>query len=165
VVGEVRSVISESSHPIKELFPTPLTEPEIAKILESRGWVPEILQSLELKRCLADLGGVPLVLETFVREVEEEHPNISQQAVQLPYGAIRDRTMDYMMKNFHPAFIEQVPRLQDLVFRVLWSREAFYLRSSFVDVTVDDLQRSGILSLGEDRRIRMPVMYLVRERA
>ena len=163
VVGDVTEVVSQSSHSIVRLDPTPLNETEVANILASRGWVPEILQNPELKRCLADLGGVPLILEAFVREVEAEHLNFGSRIVQLPYGSLRDRTVNYMLQRVNTAFKEQTLNLKELLFRVIWNRSFFYLSDSFGDVTVDDLQRSGILSLGADERIRVPIIYLVRK--
>jgi len=164
VVGEVTEVISESSHPIEELHPTPLEESDIHQILESRGWVPSVLHSLELKRCLADFGGVPLILETFVKEVEEGHPDIQHQYSDLPYASLRRRTVEYMLKKIYPSFVRLAGNLKGLLFQVLWNRELFTLESSFDGVTVDALQRRGMLTLGGDGLIRIPVVYLVSER-
>lgn len=163
VVGEVRTVISESSHPIMELHPTPLDESDVFNILRSRNWTAGVLESLELKRCLADLGGVPLILEAFVREVETERPGIreEEEASDLPWALLRRRTLEYMVSKVYPVFFEYAPSLKDLLFQVLWNRGGFSLKSSFGDVTVDSLQRNGILSLGTDGLIRMPVVYLV----
>lgn len=158
--------ISESArHPIMELHPTPLDEADIFRIMRSRNWTAGILGSLELKRCLADLGGVPLILEAFVREVETECPGVKEETSDLPYAMLRRRTVEYMVKRINPTFVEYAPDLKDLLFRVLCNRQPFFLQSSFGGVTVDSLQRTGILSLGEDGLIRMPIVYLVSESA
>lgn len=163
VVGDVREVIAESSYLTERLVPTPLSQAEVINLLASRQWAPALLDSPELRRCVADLGGVPLVLEVFVQALEARHADYKQaRALPSIIKAARQAALTFMVNKFLPTFESKASSLQDLLFAVLWNREVMTLSTRFGDDTVEHLQATGLLSLDEiGKRIRIPLIYLV----
>jgi hypothetical protein len=167
VVGDVREVVAQSSHPMEWLMPTPLSQPEVMNCLESRQWAPALLKSPELRRCVVDLGGVPLVVEAFVKSLEARHADYRQQPA--PASVIRgarEDTKAYMVNRIMRTFRAEAANLQELLLMVLWNRENVRLSTRVGARTVEHLQAVGVLSLDEDeRRIRIPLIYLVSQRS
>lgn len=161
IVGDIKAVISKSSHSIAEVCPTPLDESEVHKILESRGWAPDLLESSELRRCVSDFGGVPLILEKFVELLETRFPFCTTTGEGISYGQLREDTRGEVLGKFAASVDDNLHDLKELLFSVLWRLEPISLKTRFGGLSIQDLQANGVLSLGEDGRIRMPIIYMV----
>ena len=161
VVGEVKQVISESSYLTEPLLPLPLNGKEVENILKSRRWVRDVFRDPELGRCLGDLGGVPLILETFVEKLEARYPDVRERDPGISFRAIREETKAYMLQKVAQSFASKAKTLKELLFEVLWNRKVLSLDARFGDVTLDALQAAGVLALNAHGRILIPLIYLV----
>ena len=165
VVGEVKKVISESSFLIEQLLPLPLNEKEVYDIMKSRRWAPDVFKDPELGRCLADLGGIPLILEAFVERLEARYSHELESGGRgsISFRDIRDETKACMLGKVG-YYLADVPHtLQELLFAVLWNRRSLSPASRFGESTVDSLQSSGVLTLNPQGRVLIPIIYLVSE--
>ena len=165
VVGEVKQVISESSYLTKPLLPLPLNEKEVYDIMKSRRWAPHVYKDPELGRCLADLGGVPLVLEAFVENLESRYSHEVERGGRgsISFRDIREETKADMLGKVGYYLADLPETLQELLFAVLWNGESLSPESRFGDSTVDSLQSSGVLTLNPQGRVLIPIIYLVSE--
>lgn len=165
VVGEVKQVISESSYLTKPLLPLPLNEKEVYDIMKSRRWSAEVFKDPELGRCLADFGGVPLVLESFVEALESRYPYELERGGRgsISFRDIREQTKANMLEKVGYYLADVPDTLQELLFTVLWNGQSLSPQSRFGDSTVDSLQSSGVLTLNPQGRVLIPIIYLVSE--
>lgn len=161
VVGDVEEVIAKSSYFTDALLPLPLNASQVDNILKSREWAPNVYRSPELGRCLGDLGGVPLILETFVGRLEARYPDVQERDPGISFRAIREETKAYMLQKVARPFASKAKTLKELLFQVLWNGVSLSLDSRFGDVTLDDLQASGVLALNPQGRVLIPIIYLV----
>ena len=161
VVGDVEEVIAKSSYLTEPLLPLPLNALEVYDIMKSRRWAPDVFKDPELGRCLGDLGGVPLILETFVGRLEARYRDVRERDPGISFRAIREETKAYMLQKIARSFARKAKTLKELLFAVLWNRESLSLDSRFGDVTLDDLQASGVLALTAHGRVLIPIIYLV----
>ena len=165
VVGEVKQVISESSYLTEPLLPLPLNGKEVENILKSRRWVRDVFRDPELGRCLGDLGGVPLILETFVEKLESRYLHELKKRVKgsISFRDIREQTKSYMFEKVASYFADEANTLLELLFAVLWNRMYLTLKSRFGETTVGSLQASGVLALNSNGQVLIPIIYLVSE--
>ena len=133
--------------------------------MKSRRWAPDVFKDPELGRCLADLGGVPLILEAFVETLEARYPHELETGVRgsISYRDIREETKAAMLGKVGYYLAEVPDTLSELLFTVLWNRESLSPESLFGDSTVDSLQSSGVLTLNPQGRVLIPIIYLVSE--
>ena len=161
VVGDVNEVIAKSSYLTEPLLPLPLNASEVHNVLQSRQWAPDVFRNPELGRCLGDLGGVPLILETFVEKLEARYPDVRERDPGISFRAIREETKAYMLQKVAQSFASKAKTLKELLFEVLWNRKVLSLDARFGDVTLDALQAAGVLALNAHGRILIPLIYLV----